>query len=256
MPLPPISVEQMRAVDRLMVERFGIALLQMMENAGRSLAVVARAAQGGSVAGARVVVLVGAGNNGGGGLAAGRHLANAGADVRVALTTAPPLAGAGPERQRNALVRMGVPGTAAAAAAQAIPALVSSADLVLDALIGYGLRDAPREPVASWIRAANAAAARRIALDPPSGLSGAGGVAHDATIQATATLTLAWPKAGLLAPAAQPYVGDLYLADISVPEEVYEAVGVRRGNLFARGPIVRVRPEGGGWEPDGALAGG
>jgi NAD(P)H-hydrate epimerase len=66
MPFPPISVVQMREVDRLMVEDYGIALLQMMENAGRSLATVARHHLGGKIASSRVVVLVGAGNNGGG----------------------------------------------------------------------------------------------------------------------------------------------------------------------------------------------
>lgn len=256
MPLPAITVAQMREIDRLMVGRYGIALIQMMENAGRGLAALARAAHGGSVAGARVVVLAGAGNNGGGGLAAGRHLANAGAAVRVALTTAPPLRGDVPERQRQALTRMGVAGSESAMDAPAIPEIVAGADVILDALIGYGLRDAPHEPLASWIRAANAAPAARVALDLPSGLAGDGGVPSATTLRATATLTLAWPKTGLLAPAAQPFVGDLYLADISVPEVVYQAVGVRRGDLFARGPIVRVRPVPGGWEPDGVLAAG
>ena len=61
-------------------------------------------------------------------------------------------------------------------------------------------------------------------------------------------MTLAWPKAGLLATPARPFVGDLYLADISVPEAVYRAVGVSRGSLFAGGPIVRVVPVGGAWQ--------
>jgi hypothetical protein len=43
--------------------------------------------------------------------------------------------------------------------------------------------------------------------------------------------------------------GDLYLADIGVPRAVYRAVGVDPGDLFARGPIVRVRPTATGWEP-------
>jgi NAD(P)H-hydrate epimerase len=72
----------------------------------------------------------------------------------------------------------------------------------------------------------------------------------DPTIRADATLTLAWPKAGLLTAAARSVTGDLYLADISVPAGVYRAVGVDPTALFASGPIVRVRPVGLGWKPE------
>jgi NAD(P)H-hydrate epimerase len=253
MPLAPITVAQMREVDRLMVEDYGIALLQMMENAGRSLAALARRVHGGDVAHAHVIVLAGSGNNGGGGLVAARHLANAGADVRVMLTAAPPLPGEVPEHQRMALEHMGVLGADGVTEAEGIPALVRDADLILDALIGYSLRGAPREPVASWIRRANAAPGRRVALDLPSGLDSDAGLPQEPTLRAAATLTLAWPKAGLLTPAAQVVVGDLYLADISVPEAVYRAVGVQRADRFARGPVVRVQPVNGGWEPAEAL---
>lgn len=97
----PVTVAEMIEIDRLMVEEYGIALLQMMENAGRSLAEVARRLLGGSVEGRHIVVLVGSGNNGGGGLVAARHLANAGAAVVVALVGAR-LRGV-PEQQRRAL---------------------------------------------------------------------------------------------------------------------------------------------------------
>jgi NAD(P)H-hydrate epimerase len=254
MPFPSISIAQMREVDRLMVEDYGIALLQMMENAGRSLAAVARAHLGGTVAGTRVVVLVGTGNNGGGGLVAARHLANAGAEVKVALSQPPPLSEAVPEHQRHALERMGISGSDQATSVETLHVLLAQTDLVLDGLIGYSLQGTPREPVASMIRAANAARAPRLALDLPSGLDGDLGIPAVPSIQATLTLTLAWPKAGLLTPTARPYVGDLLLADISVPAAVYHAVGVERGTLFADGPIVRIRPVTPGWEA-GALLG-
>ncbi|HET8631423.1 MAG TPA: NAD(P)H-hydrate epimerase [Thermomicrobiales bacterium] len=244
--MEPISVARMVEVDRLMVAEYGIALLQMMENAGRGVAAVARALLGGSAAGRRVVVLAGKGNNGGGGLAAARHLANAGAAVAVALSAAPAALGAVPARQRRTLARMGVPGSEREATADALPALLARADLVVDALIGYRLRGAPRAPVAAFIRAANAAPAPRLALDLPSGLDGDRGIPADPTVRADATVTLAWPKAGLLAPAARPVVGRLYLVDIGVPAGVYRAVGVEPGALFARGPLVRIRVTDGG----------
>jgi NAD(P)H-hydrate epimerase len=253
MRMAPITVAQMREVDRLMIEEYSIALLQMMENAGRSLAALARIVHGSDVANARVIVLAGAGNNGGGGLVAARHLANAGADVRVALSASPPLPGEVLEHQRMALVKMGISGADGVTEVGTIPTMVRDADLILDAMIGYGLHGAPHEPMASWIRLGNAALGRRVALDLPSGLDGDAGIPRDPTLRAAATVTLAWPKAGLLTPAAQVFVGDLYVADISVPEVVYRAVGVHRGDLFARGPVVRVWPAIGGWEPAEAL---
>jgi NAD(P)H-hydrate epimerase len=251
MPLRSVSVAQMREVDRLMIDEVGITLPRMMENAGRSLAALVRLRAGGRLGGLRVAVLAGGGNNGGGGLVAARHLTNGGADVRVALVHSPPLAGEVVEQQRAILARMGVAGMSAAQSIASVPSLLSEADVIVDALVGYSLRGAPRDPVASFIRAANAAPAPRIALDLPSGLPGDSGIPGEPTLRADATLTLAWPKAGLLTPGARDLVGDLYLADISVPAAVYAAVGVERGAIFAAGPLVRIRPVDDGWEIEG-----
>jgi NAD(P)H-hydrate epimerase len=245
-----ISVEQMREVDRLMVEEYGIALLQMMENAGRGLAALTRIQLGGNLAGARIVALIGTGNNGGGGLAAARLLVNGGATVTIALAGEPPLLNEAPEHQRRILERMGVLGSDHATKTHDLSALLNQADLVLDALLGYSGQGAPREPLAGFIRSANGIFAPRIALDVPSGLASDTGEPGDPTLLADATLTLAWPKTGVLAATARPFVGDLYLADISVPEAVYHAVGAHRGNMFATGPIVRLRVESGAWRSE------
>jgi NAD(P)H-hydrate epimerase len=111
---------------------------------------------------------------------------------------------------------------------------------VLDALIGYSLRGAPREPIASLIRAANESGTPLLALDIPSGLNGDSGEAYDPTIRAVSTLTLALPKVGLTRPAAREYVGKLHVADISVPPVVYDRLGLDIGALFARADIVPV----------------
>ena len=66
------------------------------------------------------------------------------------------------------------------------------------------------------------------------------GLAYDPTIRATATLTLALPKQGLLNPQAATYVGDLYLADISVPSELYANMGITVPPLFDESDLIRV----------------
>jgi NAD(P)H-hydrate epimerase len=211
----------------------------MMENAGRTLAAQARQMLGNDIHGRHIAVLVGRGGNGGGGLAAVRRLFNWGADVSVILgQDAGELQGA-PAHQLAILRHMGVP---VHDPGQTGPdmSVLGSADLILDALIGYSLRGAPREPIASLIRAATAAGPPVLALDLPSGLDGDLGEASEPTIRAAATLTLALPKAGLVRPAARVWVGDLYLADISVPEVVYGRLGLHVGPIFAQADIVRV----------------
>src|SRR6266508_4939309 len=83
--LPVLTTNQMIEVDHLMIEEWGITLIQMMENAGRNFAELARRQMGGIVQGKRVAVLCGNGNNGGGGMTAARHLHNWGAHVEVIL---------------------------------------------------------------------------------------------------------------------------------------------------------------------------
>lgn len=232
-----VSIDQMRKVDRLMVEESGISLVQMMENAGRCLATHARGMLSGDLRGRRITVMAGRGGNGGGGLAAARRLSIWGATVTVALAQSRDDMRGVPRQQLTILEWMGVPlGLVGDESAD----LFLETDLVIDALIGYSLRGGPAEPLASLIRLANASGLPLLALDLPSGLDGDSGKPSDPTIRARETLTLALPKHGLLAPVARPWVGQLYLADISVPEKVYGRLGLTVGPIFARGDIIPI----------------
>jgi len=106
--------------------------------------------------------------------------------------------------------------------------------------LGYGLSGPPRGRAADLIRAANDSSVPVIALDVPSGLSSDTGEAFDPTIRARQTLTLALPKAGLLEERARAYVGEVFLADISVPLFVYRQLGLSVGPIFAEQDIIRV----------------
>ena len=239
--LPALTTEQMVEVDRAMMEDYGIALIQMMENAGRNLAELTRRQLGGSVRGKRVAVLAGAGNNGGGGLAAARHLSNWGAQARVTLARPPEELKEVPAQQWHTLARLPV---ARDTFDPNAPPDLSDGEVLLDAIIGYGLRGDPRPPAADLIRLANRAGPPIIALDTPSGLNTSAGIPGQPCIQATATLTLALPKVGLLTPQARAVVGDLYLADISVPPGLYAGLGLEVGAIYERDTIVRLTPEG------------
>ncbi|HVB63792.1 MAG TPA: NAD(P)H-hydrate epimerase [Nitrolancea sp.] len=249
---PVITIAQMMELDRITMSEAGVSLLQMMENAGRSLAAVARYHLGGDLAGVRILVLTGKGNNGGGGLAAARHLANGGAAITLGLSVSPDALIEAPTRQLQILAAMGVPGHDQPVSLTDAPRQIAEADLIIDALIGYRLHGSPRPPIAELIQMVNASQVDCLSLDGPSGLDLETGNALTPTIRAAATLTLAWPKRGLLESSAASFTGPLWLADIGIPDWVYEAVGIERGTLFRHGPIVRVTPTDDGWETDQA----
>jgi NAD(P)H-hydrate epimerase len=230
--IPALATPQMAEVDRLMIEEYGILLIQMMENAGRNLAELARQMLNGRLTDRKIVVLCGAGNNGGGGMVAARHLHNRGADVRVEFVGDPQRLKDIPAQQWRILQTMGL-------AKNDDPDL-ARADLIVDALIGYGLTGDPRGPVAEWIERAQAARRPILSLDTPSGLDATTGIPGHPCIRASATLTLALPKTGLLALSARSFVGDLYLADIGVPPELYRRLGLDIGPLFADDTIMRI----------------
>ena len=213
--LQAIDVGTMRKLDRLAIDSAGLSLLQMMENAGRDLAELTLEMLGDAWRRARVVVLAGPGNNGGGGLCAGRHLANKGLKVAFYLANEVHL-GEAAALQRRLLIAAG--GRQMSLNAQG----AGPADVVLDAVIGYGLNGAPTGEALDLIRRTNAFNATVIALDVPSGIDASSGAAPGEYVSAETTLTLAWPKTGLLPDAT----GKLWLGDIGIPPSVYLSAGI------------------------------
>lgn len=241
-PVPALDTLQMMEVDRAMIEDFHIDLTQMMENAGRNLAHLARYRfLAGDPRDKVVTVLAGTGGNGGGALVAARRLHNYGAVVQVFITRPDtafkPVTG----HQLDILRRMGVTVHPVVELATA-----ASADLILDGVIGYSLQGEPRGTAARLIRWANQQSQQStpiLALDTPSGVDAGDGTVYTPAIQATATMTLALPKVGLLTDAVADQIGELYLADISVPPQLYASPALRLKvkHLFAQSDIVRLK---------------
>lgn len=241
-----MTVSQMREVDRLMVEVAGISMVQMMENAGRAVAQVVRRRLGGDLRDRRVVVLVGVGGNGGGGLVAARRMGSWGADVDVVLVSAADELRGVPALQLRSLFLAGVrvvslrdagPGTVVGSG---IVDRIRHADVIVDALVGYGIVGGLRPDLGRLVELVNASAALVVSLDVPSGVDADTGLPTGPAVIAAATVTLALPKAGLLTVSGRDHVGDLYLADIGVPAEVYRRVGVEIGAVFANADVVRL----------------
>ncbi len=209
-PVPAVTADQMREIDCIAIEETGPNLYQMMENAGRNLAELTMDLLGSDWQKANIIVLAGSGGNGGGGICAARHLANRYANVFLCLAS-PDRLGKVPAFQHKTF--------RSTTGKEVEPTGLSREhpDLIVDALIGYGLTLAPQGVVAELVDWANSTGAPTLALDVPSGVDATTGDAPGVSINARWTMTLALPKTGLL-PAR---TGQLFLADIGIPEGAF-----------------------------------
>jgi len=235
--IPYLTPQQMIEVDRLMVDVFGIQLVQMMENAGRQLAILARTRfLDGNPVNKEVVVLAGSGGNGGGAMVSARNLHNWGAKVVVFLTK--PIGELSGVIQKQAMILQTMD---VELRTVYDPIQDTAPDLIIDGIIGYNLQGPPRGPAAEMINWVIRIEAPVLALDVPSGLDAGTGEIHSPAIHADATMTLALPKTGLRQPGAEN-VGELYLADIGVPPELYKnpLLKLDIGPIFQNDQIIRL----------------
>lgn len=215
-----LTPQEMAVADRLAVVR-GVASLTLMEAAG---AAVADAAMALVPPGARVAVLCGPGNNGGDGFVAARLLKRASYDVRLFLLgDKSALAGDARDMARrfDGPVR------------PLDPFQFDSLHLVIDALFGAGL-SRPIDGVAAEVMAAIAAHRTPVlAVDVPSGLDGATGLANGPVLKAVETVTFFRMKPGHLLLPGRELCGRTRVADIGIPDNVLDEISVR---TFANGP--------------------
>lgn len=240
--LPFITVEQMREVDRILVEDFGFQLLQLMENAGRALADLTRKTLKNDVRNKKIAVLAGAGNNGGGGMVAARHLHDWGARVTVIGALSRDRLKDAALKQWSLLERLDAELILFSERAKmTMRSRIRKSTVVIDALIGYGLRKTPSGFASDLIRITNESKKRVVSLDIPSGIEGTTGKVHDPSVNAVKTLTLALPKQGLRYKEARKKVGQLYVADIGVPPALFDKLNLRVPPIFSKSSIVELR---------------
>jgi NAD(P)H-hydrate epimerase len=213
--VPAVTKEQMIEIDRIAIEETGPNLFQMMENAGRNLAELTIETLGENWKKQIIVIIAGTGGNGGGGICAARHLANRGATVKVCITDSIKLKEV-PAYQLHILKSTNAKIISISELKNEKP------DIILDAIIGYSLSGEPKGPSLELIQWTSQQHGIIISLDVPSGINSTTGEAADNHIKPNITLTLALPKTGLLPSVS----GDVFLADIGIPQKVYEKLGI------------------------------
>ena len=219
-----LTRSQVRRVDQLAIDRFGMAGLVLMENAGRGVVDVLC---GGQPPGP-IAVCCGKGNNAGDGFVIARHLDNRGVPVKVLLWSDPEDLRGDAAANYRILAATDVPivrlaGPAADWQDRLDTELVGTAWIV-DALLGTGAVGEPRPPLDAVIDRLNRHPGKRLAVDLPSGLDCDTGEPAQHTFRADATCTFVATKPGLAAPAAADYVGRIHVVDIGVPRKLVERI--------------------------------
>jgi NAD(P)H-hydrate epimerase len=237
--IPVLTAAEMGQADRRTIEEAGVPGAVLMENAGSAVAAAIRERYPAS---RRLVVLCGRGNNGGDGFVVASRLR----DLRPAVY----LAGSRADVKGDARTHMDayeqsggvVTELPDVAAWQAARETVGRADLVVDALLGTGLRDAPSGLPGRIIQdLSEGPGAPIVAVDIPSGLPSDTGALAWATVPAALTVTFAAPKHGHVLPPACARVGDLVVADIGIPAGFLVGTGTRLWLLEA-GDAARAFP--------------
>jgi NAD(P)H-hydrate epimerase len=232
--LPYISINQMREVESSTVDKYGITLLQMMENAGLNAAFLARDKfLLKNLQEKNLVVVAGTGVNAGIAMVAARHLSNWGAHVNLVLTDSRGKFKQETIAQFSICQKMKIP----------IVDKIGKADLIIDGILGGGISGEPSAKAAGFIEMINQSKADVLSIEVPSGLNLETGKPGNPTVKASATLVLAIPKFGHFRLTASKLLGDLFMADISIPPEIYSSLKIENDNLkkaFRENTVVKI----------------
>ena len=211
-----VTAEGMQQIDKKATERYGIPAIILMENAAISSAFVVLKVL--KVGQANIILFCGQGNNGGDGFACARHLINRGLKVKVYFLGKEKKLSKEAKINYRILRKMG-----REILRPKLPSLkkeLNNTGLIIDALLGIGLKDKVREPVYSLIELINGSKKPILSLDIPSGLDATSGEVRGIAVKAKYTVTFGLFKRGFLNPQALTYTGSVTVGDISLPRRL------------------------------------
>ena len=240
-----LTTAQMREVDRLTTERYGIPPIILMENAAHAVARVITKKLGGSVKGKSILILCGPGNNGGDGAALARVLWQEGADCNVCILRR--VAETKGDARLNfdivrEISRMDIhnPLQSEIIFSECTDTNewgeflkrhydCDDPEVIVDALFGTGLSkplSGINEEVAGWIRGFNVSGVEQnvlvFSVDVPSGLRAEGSYWDGHAVRAHSTISFTAPKLVNIIPPVSDFTGELTVASIGSPQELID----------------------------------
>ncbi|MCK5833761.1 NAD(P)H-hydrate dehydratase [bacterium] len=240
-----VTIEIMRRIDRIAIDEMGISGIELMHNAGEGVARVTARIFNDMELDGTIVVFTGPGNNGGDGWVVARLLNREKYNVRVITTVNPDQ----------------LKGDARTAFEEAnadnidfelfdhLKIDYENIAFAVDALLGTGAKGAPRGEIANIVRALSEFKIPTVAVDNPTGTDADTGQVEGLAVPAIATVSLCLPKIGQLLSPTREFVGELFVADIGIPDE---AISKGRAGLDLRmntpsefGAMLPFRPSDG-----------
>lgn len=216
-----VTASQMRDLDKKAIEDYRIPGLILMENAGHEMFETMFHVFEDELYESEVLICCGKGNNGGDGFVVARHLYNSGIDVEVMLTSPQEEFTGDALVNLKALEKISVPvNNADGLDKDDLIEYISNFDVVVDALLGTGVKGSPRGIYKEIIQVVNDLDCFVFSVDIPSGLDPDTGLLPGPAMIADVTVTMGLPKIGMVLYPGRDYVGELYIADISMPPEL------------------------------------
>jgi len=217
-----VTADEMREIDRQSIEGIGIPGIVLMENAGLKVAEKIKELVPKK---AKVVILAGHGNNGGDGFVIARHLGNCGYEVETWFVGDIQKSSADSITNFHAVVHSGYKLKFwNESNDNLLKESLNNAELIVDALLGTGATGELREPYKNIIDYANNAKGIRLAVDMPTGINSNTGEVIDTAFKSDVTVTFAFPKIGQFMYPGADYIGELIIADISIPPIILQQV--------------------------------
>ena len=222
-----VTSQEMREMDRLTIQKYGVPSLVLMERAGEDVT-KALLNSFGKVAKGGVLVVAGKGNNGGDGLVVARHLKKKRIPCEVVLLARKgELSNDAAKNLRSYLKVKGKINEVTPGSLALLSQRLKGKRLIVDAILGTGLKKEVRGLYAEAILMINASGLPVVAVDIPSGLDSDSGKPLGPAIQAEMTVTLGYPKLGQVIYPGLSYVGDLVVSDIGIHPQAVEEVRPR-----------------------------
>lgn len=219
MAIKVVTPKEMSVIDRKTIEDFGIPSFTLMESAGRSVYSFIRSFFENDLKFLNVAVVVGKGNNGGDGLVVARYLADKVSNLDVFLLSEATSFKGDARKNFELLKKIGVN----LIEVEVLPSL-EEYDLIVDAIFGTGFHGEPDDRLLKCFEKINLSGALVISVDIPSGVNGETGEVIKGAVVADYTVTMGTVKRGHLLYPGKAFTGELYIADIGIPESFYNEI--------------------------------
>lgn len=239
-----VTAAEIRTIEQIAIEEYGIPGVVLMENAGREATRQIERIMG-TIYNKKIAIFAGKGNNGGDGYVVARHLYNQGGKVKVFLI------GSKSSVTGDALVNLQIITAMGIDVIEIvndgdwdkIKIAMTFTDCLVDALLGTGFTGQLCGHMAQVVESINKTNKVVIAIDIPSGVDADTGQIRGTAVKANHTITFSLPKQGLLLYPGASYAGDISVSDIGIPRTLLTDSAIKQNMITgtAVGEIFKKR---------------